>query len=283
LFLVRLMSHRANVKHPEPEPEADQPVRNANIDTALKYDKKYAKAFREVDTDGDGKISDAEIKALLEKEHLYARLTKTLAFTNVLTAVLCACLVLAFVYAIKDTSSSGGNLIDKTNGKALHTANKEESAPVTIDEASLTGLQVVPVGSSGTAATRTQVGTIAKSQFLDHLTNAESNTATGFAQYKLKDTTTTMLVKYVAKKISKTNGGSDVALEVELDKSFFQFGVACQSSGTKCSIFALTLPADKETETDRNLRDRSAAASWQDEEMTKMFTRVLRQKGTLED
>ena len=67
LFLVRLMSHRANVKHPEPEPEADQPVSNANIDTALKYDKKYARAFREVDTDGDSKISDAEVKALLTK------------------------------------------------------------------------------------------------------------------------------------------------------------------------------------------------------------------------
>ena len=272
------MSHRPNAKQPE---QPEQPVSNANIDSTLTYDKKNAKAFSEVDTDGDGKISDAEIKALLDKEHLYARLTKTLAITNVLTAVLCACLVFGFVYAIKDTSSSGGNLIDKTNGKALHTANKEESAPVTIDEAPLVGLQVLPVGSSGTAATRTEVGTIAKSQFLDHLNNAESNTATGFAQYKLADGTTTMLVPYVAKEISKTNDGSDVTVEVELDKSFFQFGVACQSSGTQCSIFALTLPVEKET--GRNLRDSwmteagRRQGNWQDKDVTNLG-RVLKSK-----
>ena len=121
------MSHRPNAK--QPEPLADQPVSNANIDTALTYDKKYAKAFSEVDTDGDGKISDAEVLALLEKEHLYKRLTKTLGITNLVTAIVSACLCFAFVYSIKDTASTSGNLVDQSNGNALHTALKEEIEP----------------------------------------------------------------------------------------------------------------------------------------------------------
>lgn len=245
------MSHRPNAK----QPEADQAVSNANIEAALHYDKKYTKEFSEVDTDGDGKISDAEVKALLEKEHLYVRLTKALAMTNVLAAILCACLVLGFVYAIKDTSSSGGNLIDTTNGKALHTAVKEEFSHVAIDEKSLSGLAVVPVGSSSAAATRTQVGTIAKSDFLNHLNNAKSNSAQGVAQFKRSDGITISLVKYVAKQIKKTENGNDVELEVELDDHKFQFGVQCQSSGTQCPIFAFTVPAE-DKETGRNLRER---------------------------
>jgi hypothetical protein len=74
-------------------------------------------------------------------------------------------------------SNMGGDLVESQNGNVLHTANKEEKAPAIINENALSGLQAIPVGSSIAGATRTEVGTIAKSQYLGHVNNAESNTA----------------------------------------------------------------------------------------------------------
>jgi hypothetical protein len=239
-----------------------KPVGLPNIDNELTYDKSNTKAFSEVDTDGDGKISEAEVKALLEKEHLYKRLTKTLGITNLATAIVSACLCFAFVYSIKDTASTSGNLVDQSNGNALHTALKEEFAPVTIDEAALDGFQVLPAGSLSASATRTEVGTLSKSGFLIHIKNAETNTASGFAQYKKIDGVTTKLVPYQATETVKTKDGTDVSIEVEIKDGgkirYLQFGVACKDSATKCSVFALVRPST-EADNRKLMRQRSGA------------------------
>lgn len=238
--------------------QRSMPVALPNIDNELTYDKRDAKAFSEVDTNHDGKISDAEVKALLEKEHLYKRLTKTLGITNLVTAIVSACLCFALVYAIKDTASASGNLVDQSNGNALHTALKEEFAPVIIDEGALDGFQVLPTSSSSASATRTEVGSLSKSGFLAHIKNAETNTASGFAQYKKSDGVTTKLVPYQATDIVKTKDGTDVSIEVEIKDVKLQFGVACKDSATKCSIFALVTPST-EVDNRKLMRHRSGA------------------------
>jgi len=258
-----------------------KPVGLPNIDNELTYDKSNTKAFSEVDTDGDGKISEAEVEALLEKEHLYKRLTKTLGITNLVTAIVSACLCFAFVYSIKDTASTSGNLVDQSNGNALHTALKEEFAPVTIDEAALDGFQVLPAGSLSASATRTEVGTLSKSGFLIHIKNAETNTASGFAQYKKKDGVTTKLVPYQATETVKTKDGIDVSIEVEIKDSgeirYLQFGVACKDSATKCSIFALTEKLNTTEVDNRKLMGLRSAAGLNSDSLE--FDRSLHCKG----
>jgi len=201
----------------------------------------------ELDEDGDGKISDKEILHLLQNkdaaEHMAQHrkmLLYAFAFLLVLSVFANSLLGLGFAFALKDTGSNNGDLVDG-HDKKLHAQDSEEVQIVKIDGRALDKKVLLLAGAALTGSERVPVGAIERSRFLDAENNVKDSSVDGIAHYG--SAASTNMVKYRVKKLIEKEGTHEMSVVVQLDGraagAEYQFGVTCPAASTTCTIFAL--------------------------------------------